>query len=122
VGGVADLKRQVSYSEQHGGVGVERYWTRFMGAKDLSDPALAQLSPAKLAQNAAIPVLLIHGQDDTVVSIEQSRMMADALQRAGKAVELVVLKGDDHWLSRSATRLQTLQATIAFLEKNNPPR
>jgi dipeptidyl aminopeptidase/acylaminoacyl peptidase len=121
VGGVADLKRQVSFSEQHGGVGVERYWTHFMGAKDLGDPILAKYSPAKLAENATIPVLLIHGQDDTVVSIEQSRMMADALQRAGKPVELVVLKGDDHWLSRGATRLEMLKAVIAFLEKNNPP-
>jgi hypothetical protein len=32
-----------------------------------------------------------------------------------------VQKGADHWLSRGDTRLQTLQATIAFVEKHNPP-
>jgi dipeptidyl aminopeptidase/acylaminoacyl peptidase len=67
------------------------------------------------------PVLLIHGRDDTVVPYEQSDLMAAALKRAGKSVELVTLKHEDHWLSRSATRLQMLEATVAFLKVNNPP-
>jgi dipeptidyl aminopeptidase/acylaminoacyl peptidase len=121
VAGVADLHRQVLYSRDHDGLGAERYWTRFMGADSSGDAVLAKYSPDKLADVVNVPVLLVHGQDDTVVPIEQSRLMADALQRAGKPVELVVLKSDDHWLSRGATRLQMLQATMAFLEKNNPP-
>jgi dipeptidyl aminopeptidase/acylaminoacyl peptidase len=48
-------------------------------------------------------------------------MMADALAKAGKPYDLVILNHEDHWLSQSDTRLQMLQATIDFLEKNNPP-
>jgi len=33
---------------------------------------------------------------------------------------LVALKHEDHWLSRSATRQQMLDETVAFLQKNNP--
>jgi dipeptidyl aminopeptidase/acylaminoacyl peptidase len=66
------------------------------------------------------PVLLIHGKDDTVVPYEQSDVMADALKHAGKTVELVTLKHEDHWLSRSATRQQMLEASVAFLQKYNP--
>jgi dipeptidyl aminopeptidase/acylaminoacyl peptidase len=68
-----------------------------------------------------VPVLLVHGRDDTVVPFEQSQIMADALKRAKKPVELVELKHEDHWLSSSATRLQMLHATTAFLRANNPP-
>jgi len=46
--------------------------------------------------------------------------MAEALRRAGKPVEFVELPGEDHWLSRSATRLQMLAETVRFLEANNP--
>jgi dipeptidyl aminopeptidase/acylaminoacyl peptidase len=92
-----------------------------MGADSSGDAVLAKYSPDKLADTVSVPVLLIHGQDDTVVPIEQSRLMSDALQHAGKPVEMMVLKSDDHWLSRGVTRLQMLQATMAFLEKNNPP-
>jgi hypothetical protein len=51
----------------------------------------------------------------------QSDRMSDALKRAGKHVDFVTLKHEDHWLSRSETRLQMLEATIAFLKANNPP-
>jgi dipeptidyl aminopeptidase/acylaminoacyl peptidase len=33
----------------------------------------------------------------------------------------VTMKHEDHWLSRSETRLQMLQATVDFLRANNPP-
>ncbi len=121
-GGISDLRRQVVFSRGMYGLSAQRYWVRFMGADDLKDPVLAQYSPAAHAAEVDIPVLLIHGRDDTVVPLEQSQMMADALQKAGKAVELVVQKGADHWLSRGDTRLAMLQAVTAFLEKNNPPQ
>ncbi|CAN5376917.1 S9 family peptidase [soil metagenome] len=98
-----------------------RYWLRFMGADGLKDPDLTALSPAKLVNKVEVPILLIHGKDDTVVPYVQSTIMADALKRAGKPVELVTLNGEDHWLSSGATRLQMLTAVTAFLEKNNPP-
>lgn len=41
--------------------------------------------------------------------------MADALMMAGKTVTLVKLDGEDHWLSKSATRVQVLKETEKFL-------
>jgi dipeptidyl aminopeptidase/acylaminoacyl peptidase len=43
------------------------------------------------------------------------------LRSAGKPYEIVALDGEDHNLSKSVTRQQMLTATVAFLEKNNPP-
>ena len=47
--------------------------------------------------------------------------MFKALRHAQKSVDLVVLDHEDHWLSRSETRLQMLKATVAFLQAHNPP-
>lgn len=47
--------------------------------------------------------------------------MFDAMRRAHKDVQFVVLKGEDHWLSHSQTRLQMLQSSVAFLRQQNPP-
>jgi dipeptidyl aminopeptidase/acylaminoacyl peptidase len=71
--------------------------------------------------NVSAPILLIHGKDDTVVPYEQSDVMLNALKKANKPVEMVTLKHEDHWLSSSETRLQMLEATVAFLRKYNPP-
>jgi dipeptidyl aminopeptidase/acylaminoacyl peptidase len=121
VAGLSDLRRFVEWSRTQNGVGAQRYWTRFMGAEERRDPALSEISPAAHVDRISIPVLLVHGRDDTVVPLAQSTAMAEALQRAGKPVELVVQKGEDHWLSRGDTRLEMLTATMAFVEKHNPP-
>ena len=82
---------------------------------------LDQLSPIRHLDAVKVPVLLIHGKDDTIVPFKQSSLMFDALTRAAKKAQLVTLKHEDHWLSRSETRLQMLQASVAFLRANNPP-
>ncbi len=98
-----------------------RYWERFMGVTDYDDPRLAEIAPISHIAAVDVPILLIHGKDDTVVPIAQSEDMEDALKDAKKPVTFVTLSGEDHWLSRSETRLQMLQATVTFLEANNPP-
>lgn len=123
VGGVSDLRRMVNSEarlERYKNSQTVRYWNRFMGAARLNDRAVDELSPAYRAAAVDSPLLLIHGKDDTVVPIEQSRVMAEALRRAGKPVELVELPGEDHWLSRSETRRRMLAETVRFLEANNP--
>ncbi|MNS60635.1 Prolyl tripeptidyl peptidase precursor [compost metagenome] len=124
VAGVSDLRRMVD-DEANMGVSrrdnaTTRYWNRFMGADRLGDRSLDDRSPARMADRVNAPVLLIHGRDDTVVPIVQSRLMESALQRAGKPVEFVELPGEDHYMSKEATRLRMLEATIRFLETNNP--
>jgi pimeloyl-ACP methyl ester carboxylesterase len=66
------------------------------------------------------PILLIHGKDDIVVPFEQSAKMADALKDAGKPHRLVVLREEDHWLSRAPTRRQMLEEAVAFVAQHNP--
>jgi cephalosporin-C deacetylase-like acetyl esterase len=121
--GPSDLRRFLaSEATKNDGSGNStlRYWRRFMGAQSSSDPTLDAISPARLADRVKVPVLLIHGLDDTVVPFEQSKIMADALNRAGNPTQLVTMKSEDHWLSRSATRMAMLHATADFLAKHNP--
>ncbi len=121
--GPSDLRAMLAWEAMlHGGVRNPslRYWQRFMGAASPSDQRLDTVSPARLAARVTVPVLLIHGVDDTVVPLAQSRTMAQALSRAGKPVKFVTLKGEDHWLSRSDTRAEMLRATTAFLETHLP--
>ena len=80
-----------------------------------------EVSPAKQARQADAPILLIHGKDDTVVPIEQSDAMEKALKAAGKPVERLTLAGADHWLLKEDTRVAMLKASVAFVEKYNPP-
>lgn len=57
---------------------------------------MAAASPRRRASEIACPVLLVHGVDDPVVPVNQSRRMRDALRAAGKTVELVEVADAGH--------------------------
>ena len=122
VAGVSDLREMLLEEQRQGARGdanpAVRYWARFMGASGPGDTSIDAYSPARRVTEKTGPILLIHGRNDTVVPLEQSTLMHQALQARGR---LVVLEGEDHYLSLSATRRQMLDATIDFLEEHNPP-
>ena len=118
VAGVSDLSDMywTEYRESGANSMLKRNLTESLGPPS----TFADVSPRKHARDADAPILLIHGRDDTVVAFKQSSAMASALRGAGKSVELVTLQAEDHWLSRSATRRQMLEASVAFVQKHNP--
>ncbi|MBS0408965.1 MAG: S9 family peptidase [Proteobacteria bacterium] len=121
--GLSDLTAMLAWeANQAGEVSPElRYWRKYMGVTSDDNAALRGLSPAKLADQADAPILLLHGKDDTTVPLVQSQLMRDALKKAGKPVDMIVLPGEDHYLSRQASRIQMITAAVAFVMKLNPP-
>jgi acetyl esterase/lipase len=124
VAGVSDpagFMRWVRRKEEYGSKLGLRYWERFLGVSDPGDKRLDAISPLRHADQITVPVLLIHGRDDTTVPYDQSNDIAKALKHAGRPAEFITLDKEDHYLSRSATRLQMLQSSVEFLRKYNPP-
>lgn len=123
VNGVSDLPDMLRYVTRRAGRDhwVTNYWKRTVGDSKEEREKLKELSPARFADDFSAPVLLLHGKDDTVVPLSQSRKMQKALEKAGKTVEMVTLKSEDHWLSKSPSRLQTLREIDGFLQQHNPP-
>ncbi|MEI6641131.1 MAG: S9 family peptidase [Novosphingobium sp.] len=119
VAGVSDVAKMASTDIQESGYDdtLKRALKEELGERK----DLRPISPVNFAAQADAPILLIHGKDDTVVPYGQSTAMAGALREAGKPVEMVTLPGEDHWLSRSETRLAMLEAAVRFITANNPP-
>jgi dipeptidyl aminopeptidase/acylaminoacyl peptidase len=92
------------------------WWRKSMGSDDMEH--LRKVSPIRHADQVRVPILLVHGIEDTVVPVEQSRSMNTKLLRAQRDVRYVELAGDDHWLSSASTRTQVLQEIEAFLAKS----
>lgn len=122
VGGVSDVAMLLARDSDRMGhqSAAFRFKKQALGQDTPGAPSLADISPVRFAARADAPILLVHGKDDTVVEIEQSRKMERALKAAGKTVEFVELAGEDHWLSKSATRTAMLKAVVAFVQKYNP--
>ena len=81
---------------------------------------LKQTSPVRMAEKVKIPILLIHGDDDVVVPVNQSRIMAAALKDEGKQYEYIELEDGTHNLDYLPHRKQTFEAMENFLKKYLP--
>lgn len=109
VGGIADLEKLVNriYDFEL----VKRNRDRIQSSNQLRAN-----SPLHQAEHIGVPVLLVHGDTDTVVAVQQARKFAKALKREGKPFEYIEQKGGDHFLSRQADRTQFFKALADFLE------
>lgn len=122
VNGVSDLRALMEEE-------IPRYgaYVRFISASQSefaerigteTDPALRTKSPINSVATIRIPILIAYGTGDARVPNEQSQRMAEALSKAGKPVTVVKLPDEDHWLSRTETRVQLLQALDSFLHEH----
>ena len=120
VAGVSDLHAFLSFIQEESGTTYQSETVTYL--KGLyGDPAhYNDISPAHQAAKAYCPILIIHGTDDTVVPIDQSRRMEGALKAAGKDVQFVTYKSQTHWEDIASSRLAMMQAAMDFIQKHNP--
>ena len=60
------------------------------------DGILAEYSPINHVSAKSAPTLILHGDKDGIVRVEQARMMVDKLKEAGVAAQLVIKEGGGH--------------------------
>jgi dipeptidyl aminopeptidase/acylaminoacyl peptidase len=93
------------------------YAKRLLG----DDTSLDDISPIKHIDKVTIPMLIMHGKDDSVVPLTQSVSMYKALKAAGKDVTYKEIEHAEHGATTEGSRIEMLNATVAFIEKHNPP-
>lgn len=116
VAGVADLRDLLAQSQRYIGyeISAERQIGEWWGDRE----RLRQTSPVNRAKEIRTPLLLIHGKEDRIVDVDQSRDMASALKNAGnKDYRYVELPLGDHNLSREEDRITTFTEMERFLKK-----
>ncbi len=72
-------------------------------------------SPYRMAANWRTPTLLIHGDEDDIVPVEESRPMKRALEAAGKPVRYVEVAGMGHGPSSDEEIIKVFSEIDSFL-------
>lgn len=80
--------------------------------------ALKLISPVFFAEQLQRPLLLLHGDADKVVDIEQSARMKYSLDKTKKAVDLLKLEGLGHGFSSAEEAEKILSPSMQFLRAN----
>ncbi|MBL8177753.1 MAG: alpha/beta hydrolase [Bryobacterales bacterium] len=81
---------------------------------------LSEYCPEKLVKPGYPPTMLLHGDADTDVPVEQSKQMAAALERAGIVHQLIILPGAPHGFDRAFAQpavRDAFEKSVQFLKK-----
>lgn len=121
--GVHDFARQFVATASAGG--DSSWMKRFAGcdAAGCADEKLRAASPTSYVDAKDPPMLLMHGDADTTVRLEQSQELDAALRKAGVESRLTVVPSVGHsWIgstpaATAAASRQALVETLAFIER-----
>lgn len=98
VGGISDL---FAWDRERRGTLAAELWRPLVGATPAEAPALFEARSAVYwAELIRVPLLLLHGEADREVSLQQTRALAERLQQTGAVVEVIFIPNGDHALSR----------------------
>ncbi|XOV78871.1 MAG: prolyl oligopeptidase family serine peptidase [Aestuariibacter sp.] len=120
VNGISDVKLMMSRERRDHGKrsSVVAYWQDVIKNNSEDSELMEKISPINYAEKVKIPVLLIHGEKDLIVDVEQSENMFEKLKDANKDVTFVELPDENHYLRNNSTRLQALKAIDTFISKH----
>lgn len=103
--GPSDLTRIAKPEVRQRFAAVYQATARYLGRPVEERLELARLiSPLTYVSPSAPPMLICHGSGDTVVAVEESEILAEALKKVGADVTLRVLNGAGHGWDRQLTQ------------------
>ncbi|MEM1087275.1 MAG: prolyl oligopeptidase family serine peptidase [Pseudomonadota bacterium] len=98
-----------------------KIWSDRIGDPETDLEAIKAISPINHVEQIKIPILLIHGDRDSVVYPIQSDRMYEALERAGKSVRYHELEGQGHYIYNEDERVNALVYIDNFFMGCMPP-
>jgi dienelactone hydrolase len=116
--GVFNLRSQLGYTRDFLSSRLYKQFREKVRGADTFD--LDSVSPLLEVKRLQVPVLLVHGDEDTIVPVAQSKSYASALSKAGKAHEFHVIKKEGHGFRESGSLAFYLAKLDAFLGTHNP--
>lgn len=119
ISGIGDLEEFLDSAKRIDGSESTIYetWVTRIGDPRANGDRIKAASPALHADQFKGPVLLIHGDKDEIVPVEQSRLMLKALKKAGKDVKYLEIPEEGHGFGAYANRVKVLKEIDDFLAK-----
>ena len=113
---VQNTSVQTDYADRKGSVA---HWKRVLGVKGNDWSVADEVAPARHADRSRIPIFMYSGMDDYRVPIEQTRLMVDALKKAGKPPEVVMIKtGESHGYGKLENNVDLYTEMLKFLARH----
>lgn len=121
VASMAPSDLRLMLTSAHGNIagsewGVQ-FWEALVGNLKTETDFVDAASPALHAARIKAPLLIIHGEDDTQVPLEQAEHMRDALRKVGKEPEWLVVPEEGHGFGKAENRYLMYTKMLDFFDR-----
>lgn len=86
------------------------------GPGDIKEKA-KRASPVNYVSSNSAPFFIVHGEDDKVVPVVQSKILYDALLKAGVEVQIHIIKGAGHG-GPEFTKPDVIEKVVSFFDRH----
>ncbi len=112
--GVSNLQKLISHRNKY--YGGKKFTSETIGNQTWDWSRLNETSPSEQANKIKAPLLIIHGESDRVVPIEQSNILIEELESAGNEnFQFIELPNGTHFLDKQENRTTLFKAMDHFL-------
>jgi dipeptidyl aminopeptidase/acylaminoacyl peptidase len=108
---------EVLYVANYGHDHYQLQWEKELGLPWESREAWERISPFNKVENIVTPTLVMGGEDDWNVPIQNSEQLYQALKRLGRETQLVVYPGQSHGLRVPSYQKDRLERYLAWYDK-----
>lgn len=99
------------------------YWRKLLGQKDSGWARAHEVSPALHAGKIKGALFIYAGADDVRTPLEQTERMVEALKKAGRPPEVVMIKpGEAHGFGKVENNLELYTQMLDFLDRHIGPK
>lgn len=95
---------------------------RFLGDPRKQKEIFEEISPLRSVERVSIPVFVVHGKDDPVASINESRHLISELEKRKIPHEVMIERGEGHGFQHLENRVELYTRVEEFLARNLAPR
>ncbi|HTI14621.1 MAG TPA: S9 family peptidase [Dictyobacter sp.] len=98
-------------------------WRRHLRAVEYGDPVqdaefLREISPLFKADRITAPLLVLHGENDPRVPVNEAKQIVETLRSLQRQTELIIFPSEGHFMLREATQLIAYPAIANWFEKH----
>jgi acetyl esterase/lipase len=120
---VVDLYGPSDFSKGPSNRTAYRLMRDAFGVTNAADPMIRRASPVTYVTSNAPPFLILHGDHDGLVSIDQSKELNERLKAAGDDSTLLIIHNYSHgytpiWLKSSPSQKELSQSVADFFDKH----
>ncbi len=113
-----DMIKQLEHLKDSDNHFAYEFWKTAVGDPRKERDALKNLSPRYRLGELRVPILMFHGELDSIIPSEQAEKFSNDVKRKAKNIEVRIINDEGHSFTNTSNKIYILEKSLRFFESN----